>query len=284
MPPREPESTGGGDLSITALYTAGTWRWSEVPCAELVSPRGADRVFRATNAALDVARAVRHDLPSLRHSLAQRHAMINHLVRAADNPQVLELAAGLSPRGAATSVDRAVRYVEVDLPAVVGKKRILLAGTAAGRSVLARPNLRLVPGSVFDLELGDLVDPARPVTIVVEGLFVYLDATQRLELWRRLAEIVGGVAGSQLVFDLVPPAEEPQPGVVGRVMESAMKRFTGGRGFERDDSTREQLVDELRTAGFSGERIEAFEPQDVGDEWGIPHRDQATQVVVWRCG
>ena len=103
----------------------------------------------ATNLALGVARLFRRDLPSLRHGLVQRHVMIDRLVAEARCPQVLELAAGLSRRGAAMSDDPQLRYVEVDLPAVIAHKRKLLARTA--RVVLGRAGTYAGARGGFDL-------------------------------------------------------------------------------------------------------------------------------------
>src|SRR5580692_808896 len=107
---------GPGDLSVTALYTAGTWSWGRCAGAELLATADTRRVFAVTNAAIALATLRRAQLP---YMLLHRHAMIDHLMRASAAPRVLELAAGLSSRGAATCHQR--RYVEVDLPRVVAR-------------------------------------------------------------------------------------------------------------------------------------------------------------------
>src|SRR5688572_17265548 len=95
----------GGDLSVTALYTAQTWAWAGLDQADLFSTRRSRGVFDATNLVLGVARALRPDAPSLRHGLAQRHILIDRLLAESGATQVLELAAGLSRRGAAVSAE-----------------------------------------------------------------------------------------------------------------------------------------------------------------------------------
>ena len=254
-----------GELAITALYTAQVWAWSGFACAELFATRDGKRVFDVTNAALAVTR---RGTP-LRYALAHRHAMIDHLVGAWRPARVVELAAGLSRRGAAMSADAGVHYVEVDLPGVVAHKRGLLERSAAGRAVLARANYELVAGDVETLDL------PRADVVIAEGLAMYLDAAAR----RRLFAKVGALGGVHFVFDLTPTSEEPVPGVSGRVLEAAMKRFTNGRTFERDARTRDDVLAELRAAGF--EDVRAIAARDVARAWSLPHADRATPTVVF---
>jgi O-methyltransferase involved in polyketide biosynthesis len=251
------------DLAITALYTAEVWAWGGFPCAELFSSRDGKRVFDVTNAAL---RVMRRGTP-LRYALVHRHAMIDTLVNAWRPRRVLELAAGLSQRGAAMS-DR-LHYIEVDLPNVVAHKRQLLERSDAGRAVLARESYELVGGDVAAIDL------PRADVVVAEGLLVYLDAAAR----RRLFAKVAAIDGVHFTFDLTPASEEPKPGISGRVLEAAMKRFTNGRTFERDARTREDVIAELRDAGFA--TAEAIAARDVATAWSLPHAERKTPTVVF---
>ncbi|MEO8553387.1 MAG: class I SAM-dependent methyltransferase, partial [Kofleriaceae bacterium] len=165
-----------GDLSVTALYTSQVWAWGGLPEADLLATPDGKRVFDVTNLALGLARLARPDLPALRYALLHRHAMIDHLL-AETTGSVVELAAGLSRRGAANCATRA--YTELDLPAVIARKRELLARTARGREALER--LTLIAGDVTTAELpaGDLV--------IAEGLMMYLDGDARRRLFAKVA-------------------------------------------------------------------------------------------------
>ncbi len=254
-------SQGGPSLAITAQYTSAVWAWGRLPCSELFATVEAQRVFDVTNAALAAASVLRPRTP-LRIALLHRHAMIDHLVRDAAPQRVLELAAGLSRRGAAFSADASVHYTELDLPAVVAHKRELLARSEAGRAVLARDNYALVAGDALTAEL-----PASDV-VIAEGLAMYLDAPARARLFAKARG-----AAELFVFDLTPLDEEPPPGLAGRALEAAMKRFTGGRAFERDARTREQILGELRAAGFA--EVAAIGAADVARAWQLPHAELA---------
>ena len=254
------------DLSVTALYTSQVWAWGHLSHAELLATADGKRVFDVTNAALTVGRWFRRDLPDLRYALLHRHAMIDHLLDEASDRRVLELAAGLSRRGAAYCRER--DYTDIDLPPVIAKKRELLARTPDGREVLE--HLALVAGDVADVAL------VGPAFVIAEGLFVYLPGDARRALFAKVR-----AAATVFVFDLVPTSEEPEPGAIGRALEAGMKRFTGGKSFERDARTREQIERELRDAGF--QTVTAFAARDVADAWHLPYPERSTNTLVWRA-
>lgn len=271
--------TARGDLSVTALYTCETWGWGNLDGAELlVSPEGR-RVFDATNAVLALARPFQRDARSLKHALLHRHVILDHLVRASGARRVLELAAGLSRRGAAFTVDPDLLYTEVDLAPVLARKRALLSRTDAGRRVLARENLRLVDRDVVTEPLGDLVEPGEPLVILAEGLLVYLVPDAQRALFRAARALLARAGGGTLAFDLVPACEAPPPGAAGRALGWMMRRFTGGRTFEHDARTRDDLVAELHSAGF--DRVETIEPAAVAAHWDLPFPDTPTRQLVF---
>lgn len=273
-----------GDLSVTALYTAGAWSWGALPGADLLASDPSRTVFRVTNAALGVSRLFNWRQRSLRHGLLHRHTMIDHLLRASGAKRVVELAAGLSRRGVAFSEDPAVRYTEVDLAPMLEHKRALLGRTDAGRAALERPNLRLVAGDVLEMDLAGLAEGDGPSFVIAEGLLVYLTPPQQRALFAKVrGAIAAGGAGGAFVFDLLPSSEEPPPGAIGRALGWMMKRFTGGKTFERDARSRDDIAAELREAGF--DEVERFEPAAVAAEWGLPHPDVPTAQLVFaaRC-
>jgi O-methyltransferase involved in polyketide biosynthesis len=281
MSTKQRMSTPEGDLSVTALYTAQTWSWGELSYAHLFATPASKRVFDATNAVLAAAGLFKRGAAPLRNSLLHRHVMIDHLLRTSECRRVIELAAGLSRRGAAFTGDPRMHYTEVDLPRMIRNKRELLERTPEGREVLGRSGLHLLEANVETVELPALAAAGEPVFVIAEGLVMYLAADARQRLFakiRRLAEHAGDL---RFVFDLVPAADEPEPGRVGRVLEAAMKRFTGGRGFERDARTRADVLAELRAAGFDD--AEAISSREVAAAWQLPDPGQRTTMVVFTC-
>ncbi|MGH3717369.1 MAG: class I SAM-dependent methyltransferase [Pseudonocardiaceae bacterium] len=273
-------TTKPDDLSVTALYTSQVWAWGGLSHAHLFASADAKRVFDATNAALAAARMFNRTLPLLRHSLLHRHAMIDHLLRESGYRHVIELAAGLSRRGAAATSDTRVHYTELDVPRVVERKRELLQRTDEGRAVLARPGLSLVEGDIETVALEPFVRRGEPVFVIAEGLLMYLAADARHRLFTKVRQLAAITGELRFVFDLTPSGEEPEPGIVGRVLEAAMKRSTGGRSFERDARTRDDIVTSLREAGFD-DAIEAVTASDVARAWNLPDPERRTHVVLF---
>ncbi|MFQ5737964.1 MAG: class I SAM-dependent methyltransferase [Acidobacteriota bacterium] len=269
------------NLSITALYTAQTWSWGGFDCAQLLETRQGRGVFNTANLALGLARLLRPGLPSLPCSLVQRHAMIDHLLAASGSSQVLELAAGLSRRGAAFSRDPAIQYVEVDLPPMVEQKRTLLARSEQGLAVLNRSNLRMIGADIASVDLDSLVKPGRSLMVIAEGLLMYLKAEEQRQLWRRVSRLIRRVPRGVFLFDLVPACELPPSGWIGRALGAAFKQATGGRSFETDKRTRQDILRELQECGFG--RVATFEPQQVGEDWQLPHSQTRTQALIFQC-
>jgi O-methyltransferase involved in polyketide biosynthesis len=276
----ERDTSRDGNLLITALYTAGAWSWAGLPGAELFDHKESRRVFNATNAVLRLGWLFGRPA-SLRHGLVQRHTMID---RALDDAlaggvrHVLELAAGLSRRGAHYGGQDGVRYTEVDLPPVVAKKRALLAASAAGRAVLARDRHRLVEGDLATLDLAtlDAAPAGAPLAVVSEGLLMYLDGDAQRALFRRVRGLLDD--GGVYLFDLVPVPEKPPRFWLGRAIGWFMRRATRGSTFVRDERTRADVVADLVAAGFE---VAVLEPAAAPGRWRVPHLERATEQLVF---
>ena len=267
-----------GDLSITALYTSQAWAWGGFDAAELLATKEAKIAFDFTNLVLGFLRLFAWRQPLLRHSLVQRHAMIDRLLESSEATQVVELAAGLSQRGVSVSRRAEIEYVEIDLPHMIAKKRELLGRTDAGRAVLARPNLRFRSADVRDAVLDLGIEPTRSLCVIAEGLFMYFPIDEQRRLWTSIAAAMRPVPASTLLFDLTPRRAETS--LQGRALSRLMRAFTRGRAFEPDTRTHEDIVRDLRACGFS--QVELFEPATC-TAWALPHATKRTQVLIFRC-
>jgi O-methyltransferase involved in polyketide biosynthesis len=268
-----------GDLSVTALYTAGVWGWGRMPDAELLDHSDARRVFRMVNAVLSLARPFIGGGAPLKVALLHRHVAIDELLRASGLTLVIELAAGLSRRGITFTADPNIDYIEVDRPAVIAKKRALLERTRAGRLALVRPRLRFVAADISEVVLASLSSgDGRPAFIIAEGLMMYLEAEAQRALARRIVARLRDDGGT-FVFDYVPPAELPRAGLIGSALGWLMKRFTGGQGFAADARSRKQVAEDLRECGF--DEVQWVEAKKIANRNGCPFPHVASEQLIF---
>lgn len=264
----------------SAMYTAATWRWGNLPCAGITMPRGADKLFSVVNAYMRFYRLLNPAKYSLHHTLLHRHTMINYLMAQADCPQTIEIAAGFSPRGAAVSASAEKQYFEVDLGEVVEHKRQQLEQSVEGRAVLARPNFHQVACSILDLDYPGSF-PAQRSFIITEGLMMYFERSEQLTIWRAIAEFIKQ-NGGEYVFDYIPLDIEPGRSLIGRILHRIKEWLGGdGQGYCYDNRSRWDVRDDLRLAGFS--EVEVLESDTCVDSWRLPHTEERSHVIVYRC-
>jgi O-methyltransferase involved in polyketide biosynthesis len=265
-------------LGVTALYTSQAWIQGGLPEATLFDTRTGRAVYHATTSVYRLARWLRPGMAPLLAGLLHRHLMIDHLLEAQDPGQVLELAAGLSARGARHTAGDLL-YTEVDLPLVMDAKQRLLRRSPRGRDIAARPNLRLVAADVTRLDMGALLDPALRAFVIAEGLHMYLDVATQRRLWRTVADGLGRGAGGAFAFDHFRRAASQRPGPVSNAVLRTMRTWQRRIGFRPDRRSRKALVRDLCAAGF--DRVEAFHSRDVARDWGLPQADAPTDAVLF---
>src|SRR5262249_33901073 len=128
------------------------------------------------------------------------HRMIDHIlereIAAGRVGQVLEIAAGLSPRGFRFARRHpTLTYVEADLPDMAAHKARALdgAGLRGASHVVARIDALAESGpeSVAGVAAAHL-DPARGTAIITEGLLNYFDLPAVTGMWTRFAATLRG--------------------------------------------------------------------------------------------
>jgi len=179
-------------ISPTAHYTGYVWfanGWSD----DAFATRAGRVMYNALRAPNAIAR--RLGLPSLEGMLLARHRLIDlrlqQAIDAGEITQVIEVAAGLSPRGwrfASRYADR-ITYLECDLPAMVAHKRRILAalGGETAHHRIAEVNALVDLGPTSIAALCATLDPAQGTAIITEGLINYFDRDAVLGMWRRFA-------------------------------------------------------------------------------------------------
>ena len=177
---------GGGysAISPTARFTSHVWTAAGLgePALETPAPHLAGGAGALRCRALDGVGA-----PRVESFLLARHRLIDHpLVEAVESGRVgtvIELAAGLSPRGLRmTTRFPLLTYVEVDLPAMAATRRERLR-----RSGSSSARLSVESADVFDGPLEQVFsagDDTKGVAVVTEGLVNYFPTGAVLDLSR----------------------------------------------------------------------------------------------------
>jgi O-methyltransferase involved in polyketide biosynthesis len=179
-------------ISPTAHYTGYVW-FANGHSHEAFATRFGRVMYQALRAPNVAAQAV--GLPSLEGMLLARHRLLDlRLAQAIDSgeiSQVIEVAAGLSPRGwrFRTRYGDALTYVEADLPAMIANKRRVLAelgGETPHHRTVEIDALR-DDGPTSIAAICASLDPARGTAIITEGLINYFDRGSVAAMWRRFA-------------------------------------------------------------------------------------------------
>lgn len=271
---------GSDAISPTAHYTGYVWYRNGLSHPGLVTPQGRllYQVLRPFNSG-----SRRLGGPSLEGFLLARHRAIDGLldqaIRAGRVGQVIEIAAGLSPRGWDFSrrYGGHLRYVEADLPDMARRKRERLH--AAG---LQMPRHSVVPldaladeGALSLAALAQTLDPAQGLAIVTEGLLNYFDTPAVLGMWRRFAAVLQRFPAGVYYSDLHLAGDNR--GAPVRAFGSLLGQFVRGRVHLHFGSAAE-AEEALKRCGFRTARVVSPPPQ--ADRGGIVDARGARLVRV----
>lgn len=250
-------------VSPTAYATGYFWYRHGLSHAGLVIPegRGVDRAFRLLIKTVKLVSGISIDAMMLARHVGI-DALLSRHIRAGHVSQVVELGAGLSPRGwrFAQVHGGALDYLETDLPHIATLKRDLLE-----RSHLATPMHRVTavdvlkdagPGSLA--ALAATLDRTRGLAIITEGLMSYLDPPAAQAAWQRIAATLKGFAHGVYLSDAYVQSE--RYGLGGTVFRGAIERFVKGRVHVHFQAS-EDAQARLRAAGFAS--VTLHQPKDI---------------------
>jgi O-methyltransferase involved in polyketide biosynthesis len=157
--------------------------------------------------------------PTLEDFLLARHDLIDHhlteLIESGKATQIIEIAAGLSPRGS-RFVERygdKITYIEADLPGMVAQKRKLLA-----TRLRACPNHHVKVVDAFAEQgahsldgLAMQLDTSQGLVVVTEGLLNYFDKDSVLNLWARISSTLAQFPQGAYLSDIHLQAQNSDP-------------------------------------------------------------------------
>jgi O-methyltransferase involved in polyketide biosynthesis len=245
-------------ISPTAHYTGYVW-YAHGLSHDAFATRTGRMMYQALRSPNALALAA--GWPSLEGMLLARHRLIDLRLAAAidagEISQIVEIAAGLSPRGwrfASRYADR-IAYVEADLPGMIAHKRRILAElggeTAHHRTVEIDALVDDGPTSI-DAICASL-DPARGTAIVTEGLVNYFDTETLLGMWRRFARALGRFPRGAYYSDLI--LREGNGGPIVNGFSWLLSAFVRGKVHLHFAST-DDAEAALAAAGLPGELLD----------------------------
>ena len=250
-------------VSPTAYATGYFWYRNGLSHPGLLIPEGRriDRGFRALIRIIRLFGGV--SIPAL---MLARHkgidAILSRHIDAGRVTQVVELAAGLSPRGwrFKQKYGAKITYTETDLPHMAELKRGLLE-----KAQLLTPGHRVVPvNALIDsgpgslAELAATLDPKGGVAVITEGLMSYLDPPSAQGAWKRIAIALKRFPHGAYLSDSYVRSD--RYGLAGTVFRGFIQRTVKGRMHVHFETTADADA-QLKAAGFA--QVTMHEPRNI---------------------
>lgn len=219
-------------ISPTAHYTGAIWARNGLSHPALATAEGWV-LFGALQPTMLASRLLGG--PGLEGMLLARHRIIDaRLTEAIESRrvgQVIEVAAGMSPRGWRFSRrygDR-LTYVEADLPAMAERKRRALtrAGALGDHHRVVDLDALTDSGRLSLPALAGELEGAQGLAVVTEGLLNYFDRNTVEGLWERIAGVLDGFTDGIYLSDIV--LDGAVGGLVPRAFMAGLMVFVRGR-------------------------------------------------------
>ena len=238
-------------ISVSALYTGHVWFRHGLSLPELYSFKG-KLSYGALMPVNALIRAVAG--ADIETFLLERHVIIDELLtRAIENQgvcQVVEIAAGMSPRGACfmRKYGDSLHYIEADLPDMAARKRRYLSqhGLLSDRHQVVECNILAHEGADSLSALFSALDTDKPVLVITEGLVNYFELPVISGFWQRLADKLVTFPKGIYLTEIYPDLQDhPLYGWVQFAQKIVGLLTRGGYPLHYRD-------DEAIRAGFSG--------------------------------
>jgi O-methyltransferase involved in polyketide biosynthesis len=272
-PSPEKQESSHERVSVTAWRVAYRRTLSDIPFSVEVFDE-LQKIMRRTRSAAELQELDQLVQPDITPIFEARFKLVNRLLKEQSAKQILEIAAGFSPRSLAMARDPSVEYSEMDLPGVISEKRSVFDELIKQSKIPRYPNVHLNAGNA--LVMGDLlaaVKPFRkkPIVVVNEGLLRYLTFEEKTIVARNVQELLRLFGGMWITPDLSlrPQSAFGLSGERRRDQFARIERMTGidvaKNYFENEEAARVFFED----LGF---RIERHSFMEIVDELVSPQR------------
>jgi O-methyltransferase involved in polyketide biosynthesis len=276
----QPKEKSTERISPTAYATGYLWYRLGMSHPALATPQGKrlDLAFgllmkglkRVSGTSFDALMIARHKGIDARLAQAIDQGRIT---------QVIEIAAGLSPRGInfAKRYGNKITYIETDLPLMAATKQRLLekAKLLSAHHRVVELDALAERGSHSLAAVIKTLDPNAGTAIITEGLMSYLDGDTARSVWRRFARTLKKFPQGLYLADSY--IQRDNRGAGGKVFGAVLGRFVKGR-IHVHFSDAADMIGTLRSAGFSA--VEVHEPRNIPETRRIAAVKGAERVRI----
>lgn len=249
-------------ISPTALLTAYARQFSDIPYT--------NEIAQLTNAKMTVNQFLGQEQENsivlgLAALIEGRYKAIEQVRERFQGTQILELASGFLPRGMILSKTSEIPFIESDLPAMIQNKQRLVQ-----QLIGDRPNLHfLAINAINDLNpliLKDYFQPNQPVTILCEGLLMYLSFVEKQKIFANVREILQTFGGVWITSDLTTSLGAERMGRNTPAFEPVNQKISSstGRSFAENEFT--DLEHARQFARDQGFQVKEFNMLEVIDQ------------------
>ncbi|NML23443.1 hypothetical protein HHL16_21365 [Pseudoflavitalea sp. G-6-1-2] len=172
----------------------------------ILDPEAFDRLLQQQHSITFLMRVVHFE---------NRYKTIDQMLDILLPHNILELSSGFSCRGLAMAQHQPVIYLDTDLPESAGNKKTLITDLIRIHHVHRRGKLYVQPLNAMDehqFENALQFFPPGPITIVNEGLLVYLNDEEKRELCRTIHAILKRRGGHWITGDIYLKNPDHEPG------------------------------------------------------------------------
>jgi len=187
-------------ISPTAKFIAYLRSFTDIPYAKEIA-----EVSDAKKAFEELAGDSKESLIRFSAYWEARYKATNRIIRRNGITQILEVAAGLSPRGIAMTENPDVVYVVTDLPQILDQER-MITEAALSKLNYQRPNLHFEVANALDREslstALSIFRLDRSVAIITEGLLPYFNHEEKTVLANNIHEVLTKYRGVWITSDV----------------------------------------------------------------------------------
>ena len=242
-------------ISFTAHYTGYIWYQMGISHPAFATAKGKSLAMLANPVE---AIAEKYVGGSMRTTLKDRHTLLDdhlkQLIEQYPDLQVLEIAAGLSPRGWwFRSHYPEIEYRELDLPAMAQTKQSALQQIDSNSP-------EVLSADLFTEDFArafEVFDPSRPLVIISEGLINYFDKALLSQLLRSIIQYGQEFEKLYYLTDLYP---EPVKNKLAKVIWSSSRllKFMSRSAFTFHFVSPLEVKAFFKNAGF--DQVEVIQP------------------------